>query len=196
LAGCGSAATSTTSESPAPSSPVLTPFPVPAKRFSSAELGVSFLYPASWKLSLKISSEAAHMASVDVRSPVPSPGFLGVTVISRPLAKGTAPQPFSAATRSDLRHNLPLFTGGCTILRSELVRLDGLRLAKVEILGGSGGGDGRNTHGIYLISAMVPQASQLVIHFHAKRSAWNSVQGTLHAILDSMRFSPPQFAQR
>jgi len=126
LAGCGSpgpiAMTSTT-PSPAPT------FTMPTRTFSSAALGVSFRYPATWPAVAPGVVMKDGSGTVTFRGPS---GEVGAWVVFLPPAKDARPLPFGDADSSDL--STQRSSTGDKIIQSGLVTIDGLRLAEIESL--------------------------------------------------------------
>jgi hypothetical protein len=195
LAGCGTS-TAPDTASPATGSP--SPAPVVTSsgsagettQFSSPELGVSFRYPSSWRLTPATPFDAEGKAGVSVVSP--DRAALTLMVSSPEAASGSSPGPFRDATKADLDMAVA-FMVEAKVLASELAYLDGLRLAQVEYISGpSALGNEPRSHAIYAASGFAADGSQVSFGMDAPRSERKMQEPVLRAILDSMRFSQPQ----
>lgn len=167
-----------TSPAPAPSVNAALP-----RSYTNPTLGLSFDYPAGWRLSVQpLGKQAADIvvATDDGKVVV---ALHAIALLSRPYAD---------ANQSEVAQQLALmetFTPpGFRLLHSGLATLDGLRLAEVEY---------RRLvrlHCLELYSgirAEVQPASALTITVACPVGRWPAESPTLMAILDSLRISKP-----
>ena len=189
LAGCGgktaSASTASPSSSPSPA------FTVPTKSFSSAALGVSFRYPASWRAATPGVVKDGS-GTVTFRGPS---GEVSAWVVFLPPAKHAAPLSFGDADSADLSEQRS--STDDKILQSGLVTVDRLRLVEIDSIGEaepgqvpwicdqlSSAGMGGNPDTLH--------ASLLGLDVACPSSQWPAQRTTLLDVLTSMRFTRPK----
>ena len=145
LAACDSASNPASSSQPPSHSPAATsaatlPFPVPSKSFDSAELGIAFQYPATWRLesgpdaaSTFRTTGSGQVAFIGPRGRTPH-GFVAVQVSSPRIFQGKPALPYNSVPIGPL----PTAPKGKRDLHAHYVRVDGLRLVAFELSDDSG----------------------------------------------------------
>jgi hypothetical protein len=194
LAGCGGMTTS--APTPPPSARPSPGFTVPTRLFASAVLGISFRYPAAWRLwthgVVLRRAEGQEDGTVAFHA---STGEVGVVVdLIRPT-RHAAPYAFGAADSSDLASRRS--STGDSIVSSSLVTLDGLRLAEIEQVGKRAPGVA-SWHFLELSSAGMGgdlatlDHSLLLLYVACPANLWKAQRATLLAVLSSVRISKPK----
>ena len=180
LAGCGSPTSAVSSS------------PQPTERFTSAALGVTFRYPASWRVQPGPGSKRSG-SGVLISGPS---GSVGVIVYySGAYAAGHAYRPggFAAAGVTDLRRLVA--DAPAKPMRARLAVLGGMRLATVEWAADmlASGGGLEADHALWCASAYQSVTRSYVrLAVWCPAADWRSDQASLGALLRSVRFVRPQ----
>jgi hypothetical protein len=166
--------------------------PQPTQRFTSAALGVTFRYPASWRVQ---PGSPGKRSGNGVLISGPS-GSVGVIVYySGSYAAGHARRPggFIDAGVADLRRLVA--DAPATPIRARLAVLGGMRLATVEWaadMPASGGGS-EPDHGLWCASAHQSVTRSYVrLAVWCPAADWRSDQANLEALLRSVGFEQPR----
>ena len=165
-------------------------FTVPTKSFSSAVLGVSFRYPTSWRRGVTVQDDHGGVST----SSLTAEADADVSFVR--LARHESPLPFRDAGNADLSR-LRLDEGGEKVLRTGLVRIDGLCLAEIEYIDDSSS-PADAWHWITAVSAGEHQnhgairESVVNISVGCQASEWSIQRDTLNAILASALFARPK----
>jgi hypothetical protein len=130
LAGCGPPGATPSTASPTPG--VNPSFTVPTRSFSSAAMGIAFRYPTGWK---RLPDQPGDKTGDGVTFEG-STGAVQAVVsydYSYAFGKAKSPLPFAGARPSDLRVLIAQLAPS-KIVRSQVTRLDGVRVATMEFL--------------------------------------------------------------
>ena len=188
---------SESSVQPTPSSSPSAAFTVATKGFDSPALGISFRYPASWRLSppdpaaLVTAGRAAALCLSPRDAKVKGGVYVTCTMSIRVL-NHKSPPPFMDA----------LLSAALGLQKSDydhigFVRIDGLRLLSAERDGGGvqplwATSPWRMRVLASRMATQPPWPSQVEVWLGAPISQWGAAEQTLDAIQASMRFSTPK----
>ncbi len=196
LTGCGSSGqppTSGNSASTRPSTSTTVPAgSVETREFHSTAMGISFRYPASWKM---LPGGPGRRTGSGITFTGSTGGLQVFVLYSNGYAWGNTktPLPFAGARPSDLRI-LVAQIAPPRIVRSQITHLDGLRVAALEFLADNPSGAPLSgpVHEILSSSAQKGVSrSEIRIAVFCRAEQWGDSQATLLAVLASVRLSRP-----
>jgi hypothetical protein len=176
---------------------------MPTKTFTSAQLGLSFRYPATWRLddSPDAATTFAQQGEGDfiVHSPKGAVQQAGVQVMinsTRVFANAPA-QPYGSVAATAVR-DLQKFNKQIKHrpVKASIVTVDGLQLLSMGMGTGAtpywGRGRWRERDMFSRDGTSLPWSTMLRIGLFTPASQWQAEQPLLNAILASMRFSTPK----
>jgi hypothetical protein len=169
-------------------------FTVPTKTFSSAALGVSFRYPASWRAVL-VQRQTLNRATLVTRELRGTSGHVDVLVWLIGGLRGKTPLDYRDATARDLAVVRGDTTDEPKQIGYQLAYFGGLCFAEAELLSERDGGLNRVValcSAGYGLSFGALHESVLSIEVGCPARQWPAQRATLMAILASMRFARPQ----
>jgi len=175
----------------APSASPPQPGAATTKQFDSPAMGVAFSYPADWRLQLDPADDPTQR-SLEVKGI----GLLSLHVHFERASASDRPQPFTAATETDLALWSRSLTGawsGAHILRRSLIDLDGLRMAAIQF-SAPGPLGARSLRSLAYTSSQSPGAHASAVYFNlgCLDMRWRAERPVLLRIIASMRFSRPR----